>query len=139
MYSPVLAFIGIPELGMIAGIAVILFGCKAVSQNPSVGKSLFLQGEAVNFIEQGKRVHYLTLGDLNELDMAIRMTCMMARQPKRVIESDILGFYDLYQNKFSNYLGLTVVPSGYVKVSEYVEWMIQMADSYDILKVIACK
>ena len=34
MYSPVLAFIGIPELGMIAGIAVILFGCKAVSQNP---------------------------------------------------------------------------------------------------------
>ena len=102
---------------------------------PSVGKSLFLQGEAVNFIEQGKRVHYLTLGDLNELDMAIRMTCMMARQPKRVIESDILGFYDLYRNKFSNYLGLTVVPSGYVKVSEYVEWMIQMADSYDILMI----
>lgn len=27
------------------------------------GKSLFMQGEAVNFVEQGKRVHYLTLGD----------------------------------------------------------------------------
>lgn len=38
MYSPVLAFIGIPELGMIAGIAVILFGCKAVSQNPFIGR-----------------------------------------------------------------------------------------------------
>ena len=38
MYSPVLAFIGIPELGMIAGIAVILFGCKAVSQNPFVDR-----------------------------------------------------------------------------------------------------
>lgn len=38
MYSPVLAFIGIPELGMIAGIAVILFGCKAVSQNPFIDK-----------------------------------------------------------------------------------------------------
>lgn len=38
MYSPVLAFIGIPELGMIAGIAVILSGCKAVSQNPFIDR-----------------------------------------------------------------------------------------------------
>lgn len=38
MYSPVLAFIGIPELGMIADIAVILFGCKAVSQNPFIDR-----------------------------------------------------------------------------------------------------
>lgn len=38
MYSPVLAFIGILELGMIAGIAVILFGCKAVSQNPFIDR-----------------------------------------------------------------------------------------------------
>lgn len=38
MYSLVLAFIGIPELGMIAGIAVILFGCKAVSQNPFIDR-----------------------------------------------------------------------------------------------------
>ena len=38
MYSPVLAFIGIPELGMIAGIAVILFGCKAVLQNPFIDR-----------------------------------------------------------------------------------------------------
>lgn len=38
MYSPILAFIGIPELGMIAGIAVILFGCKAVSQNPFIDR-----------------------------------------------------------------------------------------------------
>ena len=38
MYSPVLAFIGIPELGMIAGIAVNLFGCKAVSQNPFIDR-----------------------------------------------------------------------------------------------------
>lgn len=30
---------------------------------PSTGKSLFLEGEAANFVLQGKRVHYLTLGD----------------------------------------------------------------------------
>ena len=33
-----LVFIGLPEVGYIAGIAVILFGCKAVSQNPFISK-----------------------------------------------------------------------------------------------------
>lgn len=33
-----LAFIGLPEIGYIVGIAVILFGCKAVSQNPFISK-----------------------------------------------------------------------------------------------------
>lgn len=33
-----LVFIGLPEVGYIVGIAVILFGCKAVSQNPFISK-----------------------------------------------------------------------------------------------------
>lgn len=33
-----LAFIGLPELGFIIGITIILFGCKAVSQNPFISK-----------------------------------------------------------------------------------------------------
>lgn len=30
--------ISLPEIGIIAGVAVILFGCKAVSQNPFISK-----------------------------------------------------------------------------------------------------
>ena len=37
MITP-LVFIGLPEVGYIVGIAVILFGCKAVSQNPFISK-----------------------------------------------------------------------------------------------------
>lgn len=33
MITSILAFIGLLEIGTIIGIAVILFGCKAVSQN----------------------------------------------------------------------------------------------------------
>ena len=37
-----LVFIGLPEVGYIVGIAVILFGCKAVSQNPFISKKQIL-------------------------------------------------------------------------------------------------
>ena len=65
--------------------------------------------------------------------MAIRLTCMMAKKPQRVVESDIIGYYELYKSKFERNLFLTVVPSGTVKVTDYVNWVIQRADEYDVL------
>lgn len=115
--------------GYIPGQLVLICGA------PSVGKSLFMQSEAVNFIQQGKRVHYLTMGDMSELDMAIRMMCQISHKPQRVIESDILGNYELYKDQFKDYLTLTVVPSGAVSAREYVDWMKQRADEYDVLYV----
>ncbi len=38
MITSILAFISFLEIGTIIGIAVILFGCKAVSQNPFISK-----------------------------------------------------------------------------------------------------
>lgn len=115
--------------GYIPGQVVI------VAAAPSVGKSLFLQSEAVNFIQQGKRVHYLTLGDLNELDMAIRMMCQISHKSQREVESDIIGNFELYKDKFGDYLTLTVVPSGVVTARDYVDWMKQRADEYDVLMI----
>lgn len=34
--SSVLALIGLPELGFIIGVAVVIFGCTAVMQNPFI-------------------------------------------------------------------------------------------------------
>lgn len=34
----IVCLIGLPEMGYIVGIAIILFGCKAVSQNPFINK-----------------------------------------------------------------------------------------------------
>ncbi|OAV74685.1 hypothetical protein Barb7_01772 [Bacteroidales bacterium Barb7] len=33
-----IAFISLPETGVIVGVAVILFGCKVVSQNPFINR-----------------------------------------------------------------------------------------------------
>ena len=33
-----LTLISLPECGVIAGVAVVLFGCKAVSQNPFISR-----------------------------------------------------------------------------------------------------
>ena len=38
MIPQIICWISLPEIGYIVGIAVILFGCKAVSQNPSLSK-----------------------------------------------------------------------------------------------------
>ena len=103
---------------------------------PSVGKSLFLQGEAVNFIKQGKRVHYLAMGDLNELDIVNRITCMIARKPQRQIESDLATYFEMYKHVVGDLLGITPVPSGVVKPTEYVKFMFEgKLDEYDILMV----
>lgn len=37
MIPHILCFIGLPEIGYIIGIAVIIFGCTAVMQNPFIG------------------------------------------------------------------------------------------------------
>ncbi|MCS2891086.1 hypothetical protein [Parabacteroides faecis] len=36
--SHTLCLISLPEIGFIVGIAVILFGCKAVMQNPFISR-----------------------------------------------------------------------------------------------------
>lgn len=38
MLSSVFCLIGLPELGFIISVAVILFGCTAVVQNPFISK-----------------------------------------------------------------------------------------------------
>lgn len=106
-----------------------------ISAAPSTGKSLFLQSEAVNFIQQGKRVHLLTLGDLNELDVSIRMMCQISGKSQRQIESDILGNYELYKGVLKQGLSITVVPSGSVTPREYVDWMLSRIDEYDVLMI----
>jgi hypothetical protein len=106
-----------------------------IAAAPSVGKSLFLQSEIVNFVLQDKRVHYLVMGDLNELDIAIRMMCQISHKSQRAIESDIIGNFSLYKDLFKDNLSITCVPSGAVSAREYVDWVKQRIDEWDILMV----
>ena len=38
MLPNVLCFVGLPEIGVIISVAVVLFGCSAVMQNPFITK-----------------------------------------------------------------------------------------------------
>ena len=115
--------------GYIPGQLVLVCGA------PGTGKSLFLQSEAVNFIEQGKRVHLLVMGDLSELDLATRMLCQMAHKTQRAVESDIIGNFNKYKDKFQDFLTITCVPSGLVSSRDYVDWIKQRIDEYDVLMI----
>ena len=72
---------------------------------------------------------------LNELDLATRMMCMMSGKSQREIESDIIGNFNQYKDIFKDYLTITCVPSGAVSAREYVDWMLQRIDEYDVLMI----
>ena len=54
MIPQIICWISLPEIGYIVGIAVILFGCKAVSQNPfaAISSLAAVRCEAVKRGEQ---------------------------------------------------------------------------------------
>lgn len=107
----------------------------AVCGAPGNGKSLFLQNEAVNFIKNGHKVHYLALGDLNELDFVIRMTAMYLNVPMREVTLNIIPYYEQVKSVFKDKLFLTVVPSGTVRVTDYVDYIKRRSDEFDILMI----
>lgn len=114
--------------GYPGGAVVVVAGA------PATGKSLFLMSEATNFIKQGKRVHYLVLGDLQEDDIMVRAMCQMMHKSKREIESDILGNMEKYRDKFEN-LNITIQPANAVTSEWYVEAIMSRIDEFDIFMV----
>lgn len=111
------------------GILVVVAGA------PSTGKSLFLQGEIVNFILQGKRVHYLVMGDLSELNVAQRLISQATKKSHKKISSDILGQYETHKGLFKRNLTITVLPSGKITAREYVDAIMEHIDEFDIFVV----
>lgn len=97
------------------------------------GKSLFVEQEAVNFAKQGKKVHMMVLGDLHEIDIAIRLTCMALNKRKREVESDILTYFEKAKSVINDNICITCVPAGIVSGREYVDWMLTDGKEFDVL------
>jgi hypothetical protein len=102
---------------------------------PGAGMPLFLQNEAVNFIEQGKRVCYLTIGDLTELDLVTNFISITVQKPLKEVESDIASYFEKYKHKFDDLLKIIIVPSAEsVELIKHVSWLLgRMDEEYDIL------
>jgi hypothetical protein len=106
-----------------------------VVATPEAGKSLFLQNEVVNFIEQKKRVAYLTVSDQTELDIVTNFIGIIAQKPLHEVNSNIESYFELYKHKFGDFLGLTIIPSEYTKPINFVDWISNRIDEFDILMV----
>lgn len=89
---------------------------------PGTGKSLFLQQEAVNMVKAGRKVHYMALGDLDELDVVIRMCAQYCGKSIREVSNNIKLYYDKCKDIFADRLQITVVPSGQITIEEYVDF-----------------
>jgi hypothetical protein len=61
------------------------------------------------------------------------MICQLSGKSQRAVESDIIGNFELYKDKFQDLLTLTVVPSATVTSRSYVDWIKQRIDEYDVL------
>jgi RecA-superfamily ATPases implicated in signal transduction len=109
----------------------------AVTASPGTGKSLFLQCEALNFIRQGLKVHYLALGDMNELDFVIRMTSQLIKRPMDEVSKapNLIPLFESVRDYFKNRFYLTVVPSGSISVDEYVDYIKSRINDFDVLQI----
>lgn len=102
------------------------------------GKSLFLMSEACSMARRGFKVHYLALGDLNELDFLVRMAAQDCHVSMDVVYSDVLP----HRNKMMEHIKegggcvkLTCMPSGKLTPEEYANVAMNRLKDMDVLMI----
>lgn len=97
---------------------------------PGAGKSFYMMEETDNLLSQGKRVHYIAMGDLTEMDFIIRLIAIRTGLSLDDVTINIIKYYAQYKHLFTN-LDITIVPSGKVTAHQYFELMKRNANDYD--------
>ena len=103
-----------------------------ISAQPGAGKSLVMQSMALNIAAQGKKVHYLALGDLSYLDIVTRMCAMYSGNTFGETRMNLFNIYSSLMSSIGKNLGLTVMSANVLDVEEYVEYMLQHKE-YEVL------
>jgi len=102
---------------------------------PGAGKSLFLMEEALSFLDQGKRVHYLAMGDLSELDMIIRMSAMKFKIPLTEVSMNIPAYKEKLEQTYGDLLKITCLPSSTLTPKQYRDYMMDNLEMFDVALV----
>lgn len=103
-----------------------------ISAQPGAGKSLVMQSMALNIAAQGKKVHYLALGDLSYLDIVTRMCAMYSGNTFGETRMNLFNIYSSLMSSIGKNLGMTVMSANVLDVEEYVEYMLQHKE-YEVL------
>lgn len=105
------------------------------------GKSMFLMQEAAHFvINQGLKVNYLAIGDLNPLDFMARMSSQVTHTDLDVTYADVKSVQEKFNKilKSEGYenggrLDLTVLPAGELTASTYAQVAKTLLKNHDVL------
>lgn len=104
-----------------------------ITASPGGGKTLFLLGEELNFCLQGARVHHIALGDMKESDFIFRMAAIYSGLPFDQAAMNISAHLVNLKKVIGNKLSLTCVPAATITADQYVEYMRQRIDDYDVI------
>lgn len=107
-----------------------------VCARPKAGKSMFLMTEAVNFALQGYKVHYLALGDLNELDFLARMSAIHTQTSFEIVYSDVETYRKRlveHIKKAGGKITLTCKPSAKLSPGDFYNVAVNRLKDYDVL------
>ena len=107
-----------------------------VAAAPGAGKSLFLLNEALGFISQGAKVHYMAIGDLTPVDMLTRSVSIANKM-------DVISTYTDLDNtkRLSNSIrnidnfSFTCLEADSISVEEYLSKMEKYLDDFDVFIV----
>ena len=103
-----------------------------ISAQPGAGKSLVMQSMALNIAAQGKKTHYLALGDLSSLDIITRMCAMYSGKTFGEVRMDLNNIYRSLNQAIGCNLRVTVMSANTLDVEEYVNYMLEHKE-YEVL------
>lgn len=98
-------------------------GLIMFSAPPGTGKSLWAMQEALSIAISGKKVHYMALADLTELDFIVRLGAIYYGIPFSQAQQNIVEVYKGLKKVIGDNLEITCVPANTITVDEYVDFM----------------
>lgn len=103
-----------------------------VTGKPGTGKTLFMMSECLHMSINGARCHYIALGDMNSGDFVQRMGAMYSGFSFAEAKMQMANMFNGLSRLMKDRLGLTIVPSAEITVDEYLEYIMDRIDDYDV-------
>ena len=88
------------------------------------GKTLAAFNEALHMAAQGRKCHYLAMGDISYRDFIIRMCAIYSGLPFWDAKSNVKTIFNGISQLVGNNLEITIVPAGTLTVDEYVDYVL---------------
>lgn len=87
---------------------------------PGSGKTLLMMNEIISFLRQGKKVFWISLADMFELDFIIRMSAIVTKTEYFKVATAPSKYFNENVRKLTENLKLLVLPANFISPEEIV-------------------